>query len=444
MAADGEGDDTRTARVLAALSFAVTVIAVGVPVWLKTTEIYRAGIPHEGIDSLQRLTLDVSTGAQLEVVALATADATRLAAGLERHLDGVSVSGRAASEAEAAALTTAADPWAADDALNSGTAIDRLRVVVLPPRPAAAAAATVLLGRHADVLVTPTAEAAPLAAVLRAVAFGPNSEAVSTRRVRSAPAYDLLVSVVVPQPEGRTPLWDGAAATRHLLAPVLERLRPLANLTVKSQHLYHAGLGVVAARDATSGEHFLSEEQLSLVITPLEARLGAAVSGRPTLQFVVFVPPPGKRPLVYNPAPGPAGLRSWELVSLRRRRTVENVENARRNLASLAAMLDQISNIVIDDAVGAAVAEGVAAAEEAARQLAAGREAEAYVSSCRALARSERAIFDPSMLALLYFPDDQKYAIYIPLFLPVSIPVLMSLRTIWAWARGAPEKVKGE
>ncbi|KAF0311310.1 GPI transamidase component PIG-S [Amphibalanus amphitrite] len=437
-------DDTRTARSLAALSFAITVIAVGVPVWLKTTEIYRAAIPYGGIAGLQELELRVGDGARLEVLAENGPAAERLAAGLAPLLPDCRLDGRSFTEAERGRLAAAADPWAADDALNSVGESDHLRLIVLPERLVPSAAAPVMFGRYTDVLVTPTVGAEQLAALLRQTVVGDVSDAVATRRVRSAPAYDLLV---------------GAAG--RLLEPVIERLRPLANISVKSQHLYHADLGVRPGWDDTAGEYFLSEEQLSLVVTPLEARLGASVSGRPTLQFVVYVPSPAERPLhlrpagaadaflsprwggvqVYNPPAGqetvdarrvvtvlvtqlrlllgvpeppleavvrpagPSGLRGWELMALRRLRAVENVESARRNLASLAAMLEQISNIVIDDS---------------------------------------RAIYDPSMLALLYFPDDQKYAIYIPLFLPVSIPVLMSLRSIWGWARGAPEKVKAE
>lgn len=39
---------------------------------------------------------------------------------------------------------------------------------------------------------------------------------------------------------------------------------------------------------------------------------------------------------------------------------------------------------------------------------------------------SEQAFFDASLLAQLYFPDEQKYAIYIPLFLPIMVPVITS------------------
>jgi phosphatidylinositol glycan class S len=55
---------------------------------------------------------------------------------------------------------------------------------------------------------------------------------------------------------------------------------------------------------------------------------------------------------------------------------------------------------------------------------------EAQKHALEAYKASEVAFHHPSNLAQLYFPDDQKYAIYIPLFLPVGIPVLLSLKSI--------------
>ena len=46
---------------------------------------------------------------------------------------------------------------------------------------------------------------------------------------------------------------------------------------------------------------------------------------------------------------------------------------------------------------------------------------EAFSRSQTSIISAEKAFFDDTLLALLYFPEDQKYAIYIPLFLPVFI-----------------------
>ncbi|KAI9618457.1 hypothetical protein H4Q26_012278 [Puccinia striiformis f. sp. tritici PST-130] len=40
---------------------------------------------------------------------------------------------------------------------------------------------------------------------------------------------------------------------------------------------------------------------------------------------------------------------------------------------------------------------------------------------------SSTAFFSPTMLSLLYFPDEHKYAIYTPLFGPVLVPLIIAL-----------------
>ena len=107
----------------------------------------------------------------------------------------------------------------------------------------------------------------------------------------------------------------------------------------------------------------------------------------------------------------------------------------------------QISNIVINDEIGLAVESAVRACAQAERLLGEARMESAHQASSEAFAAAEKAFFDPSLLALLYFPEDQKYAIYIPLFLPVFIPVLQSLWTMWAYFKGAKDvavKVKSD
>lgn len=69
----------------------------------------------------------------------------------------------------------------------------------------------------------------------------------------------------------------------------------------------------------------------------------------------------------------------------------------------------------------------VASVQLSLEELEAGRLLLAFQASKDAITSSEKAFFDPSLLHLLYFPDDQKFAIYIPLFLPVCVPIVLSL-----------------
>lgn len=76
------------------------------------------------------------------------------------------------------------------------------------------------------------------------------------------------------------------------------------------------------------------------------------------------------------------------------------------------------------------VYRAVASVQSAVTELSLGHLHAAFQASKEAVTSSERAFFDPSLLHLLYFPDDQKFAIYIPLFLPMAVPILLSLAKI--------------
>lgn len=76
------------------------------------------------------------------------------------------------------------------------------------------------------------------------------------------------------------------------------------------------------------------------------------------------------------------------------------------------------------------VSSAVSSLQSAVAELEAGNLAFALQYSREAILASERAFFDPSLLHLLYFPDDQKFAIYIPLFLPMCVPIVLSLLKI--------------
>ena len=101
---------------------------------------------------------------------------------------------------------------------------------------------------------------------------------------------------------------------------------------------------------------------------------------------------------------------------------------------------------MINDEIGEQVFQAVHSCQLADNLVKEGHLDKAFESSKKAFLAAEKAFFDPSLLALLYFPEDQKYAIYIPLFLPVGIPVIMSLKTIYTFFKGSKvvEKSKTE
>ncbi|KAL8570340.1 hypothetical protein ACOMHN_035758 [Nucella lapillus] len=132
---------------------------------------------------------------------------------------------------------------------------------------------------------------------------------------------------------------------------------------------------------------------------------------------------------------GKEALTDWELAGWLRCRCVENLATAKASLQSLAQLLDQIGNIVINDHIGREVEAAVSSIQQSEDLLARGHLHDAFIASRSAIVASEKAFFDPSLLELLYFPEDQKFAIYIPLFLPISIPVFTSIIQAFKWLR---------
>lgn len=86
---------------------------------------------------------------------------------------------------------------------------------------------------------------------------------------------------------------------------------------------------------------------------------------------------------------------------------------------------------MINDDVGAAINLAYEHIRLAKGALAEHRLFEASTLAQKAFVASEQAFFDASLLAQLYFPDEQKYAIYIPLFLPTIVPVVTSFSMLW-------------
>ncbi len=133
--------------------------------------------------------------------------------------------------------------------------------------------------------------------------------------------------------------------------------------------------------------------------------------------------------------PDNTGITDWEYDVLLRGRTVENLATSATTLLSLSQLLKQIENIVIRDDIADQVYQAVSSIQEGHSYLSEGNLYRAFHASKRAIAASEKAFFDPSLLELLYFPNDQKFAIYIPLFLPIGFPVAASLWKVMKWMR---------
>lgn len=75
---------------------------------------------------------------------------------------------------------------------------------------------------------------------------------------------------------------------------------------------------------------------------------------------------------------------------------------------SLSQLLNQIGNIVVSEEIRDLIVSAVNMGDASRTALRNSNLHEAYQNAQLALKSAEKAFFDPSLLALLYFPEDQK------------------------------------
>ncbi|KAG7280204.1 hypothetical protein CRUP_037565, partial [Coryphaenoides rupestris] len=432
------------------------VVLVGVPLWWRTTETYRAWLPVNQINELAQLQLQLSV--DVEVVfsrgTLTPEQQKKVPFTLtqdETHK---------VDEADLSLHTLSESP--------SGSVV----IYVIPETSALLPQSHKLLLAHLEPRVTQVVQAMSFShaditgALSDRVRLSPGSKeslADSMRSFKSSPGYEITFSLLNPDPKSHRVHWDIEAAVHSYIQPLLTKLAPLANFSIDSQILYYAVLGVnprlqrcvfqpgaelpalCSRRPPHSALHPRPQEAPSgLQRLPLAALGGDYVNVNINMAKVMGVflaqlrlmlgvqsssAPPG---FLVEPC-GSAGLADWELDRLMWSRTVENVATATTTITSLAQLLDQIGNIV---------SSTVTSLQLAIAELETGNLGFALQYSKEAILASERAFFDPSLLHLLYFPDDQKFAIYIPLFLPMCVPILLSLIKIASDARERRKKGK--
>jgi len=298
--------------------------------------------------------------------------------------------------------------------------------------------------------------------------------------------YNVLITVATSQPE---PKWNIASLVDNYLDRFSQKLAYFANLTILTQMIYVGDGNIRADYRADSKSYTLDEDQVASLINALEPKLGTHLSEKPTLHWVFYLPSIQQSPIdiqfrsasvTNNAVRSPrwnggglqiinqndkeetsagmligqlrsalgipnyeysnsqvrmlnrsqSGIADWELESIIIQRIFHCLNQASSTLKSLYQLLSQIENIVVSEAVRDEIVTSLQMNAHSKVTLFKGDVHEAYKFAQISLDCAEKAFFDPSLLALLYFPDDQKYAIYIPLFLPVGIPVVMSLRTV--------------
>ena len=265
--------------------------------------------------------------------------------------------------------------------------------------------------------------------------------------------YHLTFSLFTPTSTPSS--WAIEDALEEHMKPLLESFSAISNFTIDTQVQLYATPGVPGS--------VLKKEDLSGFINAAEWPLSPSIGGAPTVNFIVYVgdmevegggkswliPQWGGvviassvddlRPamltfsnqlisLLGAPESGSLPLRLMTLVRVRSAGLLLKASGTLGSLARLTLALPSIS-------IPRSVAEGVYTTIEHLRKACDGLGGREGLENARiAEEAAEKAFFEKSMVGQVYFPDEHKVAVYLPLLGPVGVPLVMVvLKEVRAW-----------
>ncbi|BGP15870.1 hypothetical protein JCM10213_005644 [Rhodosporidiobolus nylandii] len=326
-----------------------------------------------------------------------------------------------------------------------------------------------------------------------------------SRVVKFSPHYKLVFSLLNQDASAGSAVldWDASRLLSSNLRPFLSSLAPLHNFTIESHVQFFAPLAIELHEDEAKEGVYLEEEDLRAFVNNAEWNMASGTTLDPVLHFLLYVPSAQNRPMrirksdgqdatpafispqrggvvIFNPpssssetppstsidlplssyspsfslfeqqlrtllgVPSPSSstgaLTASQRDTLVQRRLREAVKASAQTLAAIVKLAVAQPNMRIGKEVQSRVTQALDELDEAS---AAAPYYPSKALSHAALAQSlaEKAYFDPSMLALLYFPDEHKYAVYTPLFGPVAVPLCVALlRELKEWKKEKKRK----
>ncbi|KAK5126790.1 hypothetical protein LTR85_009724 [Meristemomyces frigidus] len=297
----------------------------------------------------------------------------------------------------------------------------------------------------------------------------------ATRAFKYATTYHLTFSLF--SSSASPSLWDIDGALDKYVTPLLMQLSTISHFTIDTQIQLHASISPSIAGpqlDAASGKWQLQKTDLSGFVNAAEWPLSPSIGAGPTINFVLYVPSEDQSPLeiaetggtswlipqwggvqILNSSgklsprltvenleqvmlafadqltalvglpPSPPSL-SVRLSSLTRERATSLILSASSTLGALARLSLKLAYIAIPGSVAKAVDETIRRLDQACLDLREGRFDSALANARVANDEAERAFFEPSMVGQVYFPDEHKVAVYVPLLGPMAVPLVMA------------------
>lgn len=306
-----------------------------------------------------------------------------------------------------------------------------------------------------------------------------------TRAFKYSDTYHITFSLFT---EGAKPSsWDIAEALNTYIDPWVDALSSISHFTVNSQIQLYSQFSpsIHPIQDTITNGTKLAKADLSAFVNAAEWPLSPSIgSSGPTINFVLYVPSVSQSPLtiadtnggtdwlipqwggiaIYNPIisstngslivpdrldstamanaftifrsqllsllglPGetntPLPLR---LQSLLRIQITSLFLSASSTLGSLARLTQSLPSIPIPLSVARSVDSTISHLTQTCKALDRSQFEVALSNARQAETEAEQAFFEKSMVGQVYFPDEHKFAVYMPLLGPISFPLVLGL-----------------
>ncbi|KKF94600.1 hypothetical protein CFO_g3051 [Ceratocystis platani] len=430
-------------RMVVVFSFWAVVLFLGIPIWWKLTAIHRAALPLEQMQQWSDGRVSVRASSISDPDAETLVRLTQHAiddlndfSGHHLRLQLDSSDPAAADSRPAPALTIDLKPGDSISAnLDSHTPV---LSVTYPPSavPSHSAASSSLATYIASELQATFAEERAILLYLTSEIASPNSrghglsaqltEALdkrTTRLLQYAPTYHLTFSLFTA---GATPNgWDVESAIRQYIEPMLTVLKPIHNFTIDTQVQLYSPPGVHSP--------VLGKEDLSSFINGAEWSLPPAIGEAPTINFILFVGNQTIQLAQSNSQSEPGTSQSWLIPKW-----------GSVYLLPLPSDVDYVPADILKDPMltfTGHLLSLLGTPQSGFLPLRLSTLSRALEHARIADAEAERAFFEKSMVGQLYFPDEHKIAVYLPLLGPVGTALFMGLISeVKAWKKRRREK----
>ncbi|KIW72247.1 hypothetical protein PV04_00455 [Phialophora macrospora] len=519
-----EASNLRTKIVL---SFWAVIVLLGVPTWLKTTQIYRASLPlQDMLDWADGRNTPAAIPLHIWVSApgLPCLEAQTIVRDTQQALDDLNEyptlhprlqlvnleqGGNSGEEKSCGenptslsigepALKLYLEPTSDGFAFSQSSVAAEARARIPPSANHAKSLAEDLYGLFREEQIAAALQTVSLAshtqdaqAFLKSQPYDMVSgiEKQINRAYKSSPEFHLTFSLLTAS--GAPSSWDIQHALQEHIRPLVHALSAVADFEVTTQVQLYATLPPTVRPGYKEGQNgtYLLHNDLTAFVNAAEWPLAPSLGDGPTVNFILYIPAKDQIPLtieginelswvipqwggiqILNPPLHPHPVHGTpmlpdhldkdllrlpferfasQLLSLlgvlqpdhdakakplqlrldayKRLSALTLHLKAGSSLGSLARLAQRLSNIPIPKNVAQLVDDAITNLSTSCRAFLGSRWAEALAHAKVAFRDSEKAFFDKSMVGQVYFPDEHKVAVYLPLLGPVGVPLIIGL-----------------